>query len=242
MSWNTQVLMPFDLETTGVDKVTARIVTACYGQSVPDCYGQLDLAEVLLADPGIEISAEATAIHGITTEHAREHGEPAANVVCKISLALANAIGTGTPIVGMNLAYDFSVLHRECARYEISTPEEFAGAPYSRIIDVYVLDKQADPYRRGQRRLADLCRHYCVTFTDEHTARADAFATAAVARAMWERYVWLRTVDVVELTDCQRVWRANQARSLEAYFARSGKTEQDGSPIRCDPCWPVCNC
>ena len=61
----------FDLETTGVDVTTDRIVTAHVGLLGPD--GVALRSQSWLADPGVEIPEGATAVHGITTAHARAH-------------------------------------------------------------------------------------------------------------------------------------------------------------------------
>jgi len=79
-------LAVFDLETTGVDVDTSRIVSAYVGVIADDgsVIEQLDW----LADPGIEIPAGASAVHGITTERARAEGRPAQQVVSEIVAAL----------------------------------------------------------------------------------------------------------------------------------------------------------
>jgi hypothetical protein len=71
MTWLTGRLCAFDTESTGVDTSTDRIVSACVafvGGGEPAEFHEF------LIDPGIEIPDSATKIHGITTEHAREHG------------------------------------------------------------------------------------------------------------------------------------------------------------------------
>ena len=82
---NTDQLVAFDLETTGVDPDTARIVTG----SLVHFIGGLPMkTQSWLADPGIDIPAEATAIHGITTEHARENGRDHDDVAREIADAI----------------------------------------------------------------------------------------------------------------------------------------------------------
>lgn len=77
--WHLGMMCAFDLETTGVDVETDRIVTACVawldgsGKAAPR-------VRTWLAWPGIEIPEKVTEIHGVTTEHAREHGLDAALV------------------------------------------------------------------------------------------------------------------------------------------------------------------
>ncbi|MCA1943131.1 MAG: 3'-5' exonuclease, partial [Yonghaparkia sp.] len=82
MSLLDRELAVFDLETTGVDVRTARIVTACV--AVLDASGAVVARRDWLADPGVEIPEGAAAIHGITTERARAEGRPAAEVVAEV--------------------------------------------------------------------------------------------------------------------------------------------------------------
>jgi DNA polymerase-3 subunit epsilon len=67
MSWHTKRLAAFDIETTGVNPESDRIVTAAVS-----LLGGGQPAEHLswLVDPGIEIPAGASSVHGITTERA----------------------------------------------------------------------------------------------------------------------------------------------------------------------------
>ena len=74
-SWH-QRLGVFDLETTGIDVESARIVTAHVG--LLDETGQVLHRRDWILDPVVEIPAEATAVHGITTERARQDGMDAA--------------------------------------------------------------------------------------------------------------------------------------------------------------------
>ena len=78
MTWMNGLRATFDLETTGVDVTTARIVTASL--ILLDPQGNVVRRGEWLADPGVEIPAGAAAVHGITTEYAREHGRPAREV------------------------------------------------------------------------------------------------------------------------------------------------------------------
>ena len=114
-SWTELPRATFDLETTGIDPKTARIVTASLVLVSPD--GEVLRAGEWLADPGVEIPEQASAIHGITTEYAREHGKPAQQVAYEVAMALGGLFADGIPVIAFNAAYDFSVLHFELARY-----------------------------------------------------------------------------------------------------------------------------
>src|SRR5579859_4022246 len=115
IEWHKGVLCAFDLETTSAEVETARIVTACVvhvdgsGAMPPE-------AQNWLIDPGCEIPAEASAIHGITTEHAREHGEQPGPALDEISGAILRPARAGIPVIAYNASYDLTVLDRETRR------------------------------------------------------------------------------------------------------------------------------
>lgn len=220
--WWEGPLVGFDLETSGPDPETARIVTACVVREVP---GQQPTVATWLADPGVEIPEGATAVHGITTAHAREHGEPALDVVAQLLAVLGGNLAEGSPLVAFNAVFDFTVLDREARRHN-RTP--LVPAP---VIDPFVLDKQADKWRKGSRKLVDVARHYGVDLTDAHTADADALAAVQVARAIGRQHQ--PPADAHHLHHGQIAWRRQQCESLAEYFARQGRpTEVNGE-------WPV---
>lgn len=220
MSWHTEPLTGFDLETTGVNVETARIVTC----AIVD-YKHGDTAETLpdrsrmwLANPGVPIPAEATAVHGVTTEQARAHGRPAADVANEIADNLAASLSSGIPVVAMNARYDFTVLDRELRRHQLPTLQQRLGTEVSPgpVVDPFVLDKQADKYRRGSRKLEALAAHYGLTLDAAHTADADAFAGLQVAVAIGEKYEQIQ-VDAEQLHAWQVWWAAQQAAEFQTY-------------------------
>lgn len=212
MSWHLGRLAGFDLETTGPDPLTARIVTAC----VVQCGGKqpTDSAAWLTDIDGEEIPDEAAAIHGITTEQARAEGTPLAEAVAEIVAALTQVILSGIPIVAMNARYDLTVLDREARRFGIEPL--VAG----HVVDPYVLDKRFDKYRRGSRKLTALCEHYEVPIGDAHSADADAIAACRVAWRQGQRYPELSGLSLDNLHTAQVGWAAEQAASLQDYFRK----------------------
>jgi len=184
MSWGDGPFCAFDLETTSVDPETTRIVTA----SVVTIVGATPRVRSWLTDvDGEEIPAEATAVHGITTERARAHGTPAARAVKEIRDALASAMYDGIPLVIFNAPFDLTGLDRECRRHDIE-PLGAARVPL-RVIDPLVLDRAVDKYRKGSRKLVDIARHYGITLTEDeaHTSDGDCLATARVAWCLAKR-------------------------------------------------------
>ncbi|TXS78917.1 exonuclease domain-containing protein [Streptomyces sp. sk2.1] len=233
MSWHTGRLAGFDIESSGLNVEVDRIVTAC----VVGCGGGDPIdSTTWLADPGIEIPAEATAVHGISTEKARADGRPASEVVEEIVHALVEAVTDGTPIVVMNAPYDFTLLDREARRYGVTPLTDLVGDEL-RVIDPRVMDKAVDPYRRGRRTLTDLCAHYGLRLDAAHTADADALAACRVAQALAERCPQLRGTALDELHAVQQQWAAQQATSYAAYLARTPGREHEAPSVRAD--WPL---
>ncbi|BAS17110.1 DNA polymerase III [Arthrobacter sp. Hiyo8] len=113
----------FDLETTGRNSRSARIVTASI--TVVDDDGGVIKELEWLADPGIEIPLEASEIHGITTEKARAEGRPAAEVTREVAAALQELFDDGVPVIAFNASYDFTVLAAESARYGVPQLSRF---------------------------------------------------------------------------------------------------------------------
>lgn len=218
----------FDLETTGIDVTGDRIVSAHVG--VLDRAGTVVSSRAWLADPGIDIPAGATAVHGITTERARAEGLPAASVVAEVTAELRTLFAAGTPVVAYNAPFDFSLLKHEALRHGV----EPISAP-SPVIDPLVLDKAFDRYRRGKRTLAVVAAHYAVVLDGAHDASADAIAAGRVAQALAGRYRLPESAH--ELHTQQIAWARTQAESLTEYFVRVGRLDPadvlDGSwPIR----------
>ncbi|MEU8674655.1 3'-5' exonuclease [Streptomyces sp. NPDC048560] len=232
MSWMSGPLMAFDLETTGTDVETDRIVTAAVVRLEAD--GSVSQERVWLLNPGVAIPEQASAIHGISTEHAREHGEPAASAVEEIARAVAEGLRSGTPLVVMNARYDLSLLDRECRRYAVESVSERLGDVPSPVIDPLVIDKHVDKYRKGKRALHALCAHYGVSLDDAHDARADAVAAARVVRRLGEAHQPVGVMPLADLQGLQVRAAAEQSLSLQAYLRRTA----DPAAV-VEPAWPL---
>lgn len=231
MSWHLGRLAAFDTETTGVDvEGEARIVSAAVilvGADKPtDTY-------TWLINPGIDIPAEASAIHGITTERAVAEGRDAAEAIEEIAAAVAGQLTAGIPIVAMNARFDLTLLDRECRRHGLPTvvdrvPDDVLWP----VIDPLIIDKQVDKYRKGKRTLTALCEHYEVVLEDAHTAEADALATVRLAYKLAVRQPKLR-VPVERLHHWQESWAREQAASFQEHCRR---TDPD---VLIEGAWPM---
>ncbi|WP_237194438.1 3'-5' exonuclease [Rothia nasimurium] len=226
-SWTELPRATFDLETTGIDPKTARIVTASLVLVSPD--GEVLRAGEWLADPGVEIPEQASAIHGITTEYAREHGKPAQQVAYEVAMALGGLFADGVPVIAFNAAYDFSVLHFELARYG------YPPLTCYPVLDPLVINKHVHKFKKGKRTLEVLASEYSVELENAHTSKDDALAAERLLTAMSFEYDEIEQ-PATALHEQQITWAADQAAELQDYFNRIGKqADVNGAwPVRTD--------
>lgn len=231
MSWRLGRLAAFDIETTGIDPERDRIVTAAVslvGAAIESEH------HAWLVDPGIEIPAGASAVHGISTEQARAEGIDAGIAVEQITCVLARYLRDGTPIVAFNARFDLTILDREARRHGVRPlVDRVGGVEGLIVVDPFVLDKQVDRYRPGKRTLEAVCEHYDIRLDQAHAANADALAAARVAYRLASRVAELGDADLRRLHVQQVEWAAQQAASLRDYFAEMGRSE------RVEGAWPI---
>jgi DNA polymerase III subunit epsilon len=231
MSWHTERLAAFDIETTGTDTESDRIVTSavsCVGGHQPAAHHSW------LVSPEIDIPPEATSVHGITTERARAAGRVPLEAVEEITARLADQLRRCVPVIAFNARFDLTILDREAQRQGLRPLlDRVGGTAGMLVIDPLILDKHVDRFRRGKRTLSAVCEHYRVPLTDAHAAKVDALAAARVAFRLGSRFPELGDIDVPVLHREQISWAAEQAASLESYFHRHGRNE------RVDRDWPI---
>lgn len=219
----TPFALTFDTETTGVDPLEARLVTAYF--AVVDEQGDPLIEQGFLVNPGIEIPDAASAVHGVTTSQATEHGRAPRDVLADIYAILADT--TPLPLLAYNAAYDCTLLLEEARRHaSAEAAKAFEEALRARpVIDPHVIDKAVDKYRKGSRKLIDTAAHYGVTLSEEdaHGASADALAAAKVAIAMFRKFPKYAPPHLswTLLHDIQADWKQEQSASLQAYFRRT---------------------
>ena len=225
-AWADGTVVGFDTETTGVDVDADRVVTAALVRR--DGYGTA--VRSWLIDPGVEIPGEAAAIHGITTERARAFGRPPAEALEQLAAALAAAALRGEPVVAYNACFDLSLLDAELRRHGLAAlPDRLGGTPLT-VIDPLVLDRHLDRYRRGKRRLGDLCEHYHVSSGGLHTADVDVVATLDVLRAIVDAFPQIAAMSAAELHALQvgahREWATsfNEWRACQGYEGPGAET------------------
>jgi DNA polymerase-3 subunit epsilon len=214
-----QQLVSFDVETTGVDLDQDRIITAAIS-IVGDKYPVKHYDWII--DPGVEISAEATGIHGYTAEDIKLQGSDPKETLEKIINLLAEKCSEDVPLVIFNARFDVTIMDREAKRHGLVPLTE--RCPNLAIIDPMVIDKAAQPYRRGKRTLGALCEVYHVPFEEVHKANDDALAAARLAWRMGTKFQ-MGELTAAEVHQKQIEWAKKQALGLQEYFDRQGKDE-----------------
>jgi DNA polymerase-3 subunit epsilon len=232
-AWYRGTLVGFDLETTGTDPTTARIVTAALVYCLPDG-GIGGRSRHWLVDPGIPIPAAATAVHGISTERARAEGVPSADAVPEILAALEEVWRGGIPLVVFNAAYDLSLMDCAARRHGLAPLYQRPTWHAACVVDPLVIDRQVDRYRRGKRTLQVAAAHYRVTATGAHSADGDAEAACRLARAIADAYPMVGNADLVMLHRAQRNWAAAWAMRFQSYLRSCGS-----ATAVVDGAWPV---
>lgn len=223
MGWHQELLVGFDLETTGTDPREARIVTG----AVIEVKDARPLGHrQWLADPGVEIPADAVAVHGISNERAASDGEPADRVADSIAETLVGYWRTGVPVVAYNAAFDLTLLSAELRRYGLpSLRERLGGMDPAPVIDPYTIDRSVDRYRKGKRNLEAVCAEYGVTLESAHDASADALAAARLASAIAGRHPKVASLGPARLHASQIEWYAQWAADFQSFLRRKGDAQ-----------------
>lgn len=191
-----QRMVCIDLETTGTDPQTDRVVQLA-GYAVHPVSADEGDYEVWaigphLVNPERPIPAEATAVHGITNDMVA--GEVTFR---ELALVLGPVFAGGVPIVlvAFNGGFDRKFLIAE-----------FTRLLYAEVVEALLTAPLLDPYRIYQqkcpRNLTAAVRHYCDRDheADAHDAQADVVATVEVLVQQLDIYDDLPT-SVAELDD-----------------------------------------
>lgn len=161
----------FDLETTGVDTASDRIVEISMVKIGVDGTKTVKTRRI---NPEMPIPAEATAVHGITDEDVKD--EPTFKQIAK---SLAQFI-EGCDFGGFNSnRFDLPMLVEEFMRAEVDV--DFSRRKF--------VDVQTIFHRKEQRTLVAAYKFYCdKDLENAHSAEADTLATYEVLEAQIERY------------------------------------------------------
>ncbi len=161
----------FDLETTGVNVGTDRIVEICIIRA--NVNGSTDI-KTLLVNPTIPIPAEATAIHHITDEDVKD--KPTfAQLAAELNQFLHNC-----DLAGFNSnKFDIPLLVEEFLRADVDF-----DLKHRRFVDVMNIFHKMEP-----RNLSAAYKFYCnESLENAHSAEADTLATYKILKAQLDRY------------------------------------------------------
>ena len=167
----TKPLAFIDLETTGINLGTDRIVEIAIVKILPDKSRSIKRK---LINPGIPIPPESSEVHGITDEMVKDAPE-FRQVANEIKQML-----DGCDLAGYNSnRFDIPLLVEEFLRVDVEF--DFKGRK--------LLDVQKIFHLMEQRTLSAAYKFYCNKVLDgAHSAEIDATATAEILEAQIEQY------------------------------------------------------
>lgn len=161
----------FDLETTGINVASDRIVEISWLKIMPS--GE-ESGFTQLVNPTIPIDPKAIAIHGITDEDVKD--KPTFK---DIGRSLAKDL-EGCDLAGYNSnKFDIPLLAEEFLRADIDF-----DMSKRKFVDVQVIF-----HKMEQRTLIAALKFYCQKdLEDAHSAQADTLATYEILKAQLDRY------------------------------------------------------
>ena len=99
-----------------------------------------------------------------------------------------------------------------------------------------MIDRHFDKYRKGGRKLIDLCGNYGVGAGENlHDAQTDVETTVAVLREQVSKYAELKSMGLEELYAAQRGWHREWAENFSRYLISKGKDPLSASEVA----WPL---
>lgn len=174
----------FDLETTGTNINTDRIVEICYIKVYPNGNEE---SKTMRINPTIPIPAEASAVHGIYDKDVAD-----CPTFKQVAQNIANDM-EGCDLAGFNSnRFDIPVLAEEFLRAGVDI-----DLGRKKFVDVQVIYHKLE-----QRTLSAAYKFYCgKNLEDAHSALADTRATYDVLKAQLDRYPDVLKNDVQFLSD-----------------------------------------
>ena len=174
-------LLFFDIESTGLNVASDRIVEISIVKVSPGAPGEPNKVEVKTRriNPTIPIPPEAQAIHGISDDDVKD---------CPTFRQIAKSLARfmeGCDVAGYNsLKYDIPLLAEEFARAKNEGVNVEFDFRKRKLIDV-----QNIFHKKEQRTLKAAYKFYCGQNLDNaHSAEADTMATYEVLEAQLDRY------------------------------------------------------
>jgi DNA polymerase III subunit epsilon len=173
----------FDLETTGINVATDRIIEISYLRI--DLNGK-ETSRTIRINPGIPIPPSATEIHGISDEDVKD-----AQPFNEVAKTLAKEL-EGCDLAGYNsVRFDIPLLAEEFLRAGVDI-----DLKKRKFVDVQVIFMKMEP-----RTLGAALKFYCNKELDNaHSAEADTRATYEILQAQLDHYDTLEN-DIAKLAE-----------------------------------------
>jgi DNA polymerase III subunit epsilon len=222
----------FDLETTGIDPFHDVPVSYGFVEHIVDGSEVFVESDGDLINPGRPIPPGASAVHGISDDQvasAMDLSEAVEMIAARISAIWRH----GGAIVGMNVSYDLSMIDACCRR--LGLPAFVERGAIGPVLDVLIIDRKLDKWRKGKRKLTDLCEVYGVSLEDAHSAVDDAAASLQVYFALAEKYPEIAKLDVDSINSTLLLWHREWYDSFNDWLKKSGKELLDPGQYE----WPL---
>lgn len=186
----TNPIVFFDLETTGTNIGTDRIVEISYIKVWPNGNEE---SKCMRINPGIHIPEESSAVHGIKDEDVKD---------CPTFKEVGNLIAEdikGCDLAGFNSnRFDIPLLVEEFLRNGIDI--DLSKRKFVDVQNIY--------HKMERRTLVAAYKYYCgKNLEDAHSALADTKATYEVLKAQLDRYPDDLKNDIAFLADFSKMSR-----------------------------------
>jgi DNA polymerase-3 subunit epsilon len=208
----SQRLLAFDLEATGLEPESDRIVEFCFLELDHDL-NPISRFHSLL-QPGIPMPPEVTAVHGLHDSDL--DGQPTfAQFAARIQEMIDSSI-----LVAHNCRFDLALLH-----FELVRAGQTGVSPNHPVIDTHAIETMVNGHN-----LSALYQRYCGTpLEGVHRAEADTLATIAVLRGQTSTYADVLGGGLSELLlDKVRLRNGSDGRSFLDHGRRFVR-ERDGT-------------
>lgn len=133
----------------------------------------------LVKPDGWAMTAEASAVNGLTDEFLAENGAPVTDTLS----SYADIIDQGYVIAAYNAQFDMKMMRGEMRRAGID--DRFEQSPNTclmRACSVLKIPKASG--KGGWPKLSDACAYFGIENPDEHDAMGDAIAAVGILRAL----------------------------------------------------------
>jgi DNA polymerase-3 subunit epsilon len=230
--WTEATYVGFDLETTGISPFSDSPVSYGFVTHQHDMWGLKVSREGGLVNPGVPIPNEASTIHGITDAMVAD--APALNeAIERLASTLSSLWRDGGVVVGMNVSYDLTMVDSLCRRLGLASLKK--RGPVGPVMDILILDRHFDKWRKGSRRLSDLCGQYGVILDSAHSASADAEAALEIFEVLLGKYPEIAIIPSPRVNAVMSTWYREWLSSFSDHLVRKGEEPVEAGRFA----WPI---